>query len=190
MSLPRELERVRGELLVARRRAHDVAAPLTDDLWLARRARDQWSVAECLIHLNLTSKAFLPLITSALGEAREGARRGATTYRMDLVGRLLWWGVTLRVPIKTTEPFVPGGGQPKDTVLAEFDRLQDALVGSVEQAASLDITRRRIVSPFDPRITYNVYSALRLIPAHQRQHLRQAERVFQALSSARARWAR
>jgi hypothetical protein len=38
-----------------------------------------------------------------------------------------------------------------------------------------------MASPFDPRIRYNVYAALRVISAHQRLHLAQAERAMRSL---------
>jgi len=113
------------ELEEAHRRAHEIVAPLKNEGWGARAAPDQWSVAECLIHL------------------RELFR--GTRYRMDFVGRLLWLAATL-----------------------------------------LDLGKLRIVSPFDPRIKYNLYSCLRLIPAHQRLHLRQAEQVVHKVRTTRA----
>lgn len=172
---------IQAELEDARRRANAIAAALEADAWVARPAPGQWSVAECLIHLNLTSRAFLPLIDDAIGDGRSRGLVGRTRYRMDLMGRLLWWAATLRLPIKTTEPFVPARSQAKDTVLAEFDDLQSRMLGCLGAAEGLDLGRLRIVSPFDSRIRYNLYSCLRLIPAHQRQHLTQAERVVQRL---------
>jgi len=112
MSPPEQLARIQVELEEAHRRAHEIVAPLKNEGWGARAAPDQWSVAECLIHL------------------RELFR--GTPYRMDFVGRLLWWAATLRLPIKTTEPFVPARGQPKDPVLSEFDALQSQMIGCLE----------------------------------------------------------
>ena len=52
--------------------------------------------------------------------------------------------------------------------------------------AECDLGKLRIVSPFDPRIKYNLYSCLRLILAHQRLHLRQAEQFVHKVRSTRA----
>ncbi len=149
--------------------------------WAARPGPDQWSVAECLIHLNMTSRAFLPLIEDAIRRGRDQGLFGGKRERMDLVGRLLWWIATLRVPIKTTEAFVPARNQARDAVVSEFDALQNQLIGRLGNAAELALTKLRITSPFDPRLKYNLYSCLRLIPAHQRQHLTQAEAVVDRL---------
>jgi hypothetical protein len=103
-----QLARIQGELADASRRAHEIAARLENEQWRTRPAGDQWSVAECLIHLNMTSQAFLPLIRDLLGKGRNQQVFRSTSAWMDFVGRLLWLAVTVRVPIKTTEPFVPG----------------------------------------------------------------------------------
>jgi hypothetical protein len=174
------LARVRTELDTARHRAHTLAAPLDEMAWAARPAPTAWSAAECLIHLNLTSRAFVPPLREALARGRAVA--GPARCRMDLTGTLLWWALTLRLPIRTTEPFVPGSPRPRSVVLAEFDALQDQVVKVLEDADGLDLVALRIASPFDPRIRYNVYAGLRVIAAHQRLHLGQAERAVGSLS--------
>jgi len=175
------LERVRAELDAARRRAHDIAETLAPSQWNARPGPDDWSVTECLAHLNLTSRAFLPLLDEAIGRGRAEGRR-AGRHRMDVVGRMVWLVTTLRVPVRTTEPFVPAGAYQSEAVLAEFDVLQRELAARMEQADGLDLTRLRIVSPFDARLRYNVYAALRIIAAHQHLHLRQAARAVRRLA--------
>ena len=140
-------------------------------------------MAECLIHLNLTSRAFLPLIRDAITRGRDRRVAGSGPYRRDLVGWFLCWMTEppIRLRVKTTAPFVPGSTEPKEQVLHELDALQAQLVGCVRESDGLDLGRLRVGSPFDPRIRYNLYSCLRLIPAHQRQHLSQAERALSSL---------
>ena len=185
MGLAPQLERIEAELAEARRRAHEMAAPLTAERWSARPAVNQWSVAECVIHLNLTSRAFLPLIRDAITKGREVKLLAAGPYRRDVVGWFVYWITEppVRFRIKTAAPFVPSGVEPKDGVLDAFDTLQEQLVACVRDADGLDLGRLRIVSPFDSRLKYNLYSCLRIIPAHQRHHLSQAERVIRSLRS-------
>ena len=40
-----------------------------------------------------------------------------------------------------------------------------------------DLNRLKIVSPFGARLSYNVYSAFRVLAAHERRHVWQAERA-------------
>ena len=170
-----KLERIRQELEAARRRLHQIAGRLTASQWATRPAPGEWSVAECVAHLNLTSHAFLPLLDDAIGRG-VAAARGAR-YRMDIVGAFVWLTTALRVPAKTTEPFVPQAVETQEVALREFDALQDEIVRRLERADGLDLTRLSLVSPFDARLRYNIYAALKLIAEHQRLHLRQAERV-------------
>jgi hypothetical protein len=175
------LERIRTELTDALDRACQIAGGVDDNGWSARPAPDQWSVAECLTHLSLTSQAFLPLIDAALGGDRGPGGATTTRCRMDLTGRLLWLAMTINVPVKTTERFVPRGPQPRASALSEFGALQAELIDRVARSQGLDLGARRIVSPFDGRLRYNLCSCFRIIAAHQRQHLKQAERVIAAL---------
>ena len=174
------LERIRTELTDALDRAREIADRVDDEAWSARPAPDQWSVAECLTHLNLTSQAFVPLINDALRGASP-SRGIPTRCRMDLTGRLLWLAMTINVPVKTTERFVPTGRQPRASVLSEFAALQAELIDCVGRSEGTDLGARRVVSPFDGRLSYNLCSCFRIIAAHQRQHLKQAERAIAAL---------
>ena len=100
---------------------------------------------------------------------------------MDLAGWLVWLVTTLRLPVKTTEPFVPVATVSAE-VLSEFDELQQQLLERVARADRVDLTALKIVSPFDARLRYNVYAGFRLIAAHQRLHLRQAARARAAVA--------
>src|SRR5262245_49657100 len=182
-----QLERIQAELAAARRRARAIAGPLTDELWGTRPSAGEWSVAECIVHLNLTSRAFLPLIRDAIARGRGAKLFGAPPYRRDLAGWFVSWITEppIRLRIKTTDPFVPAGVEPKNATLDAFDALGAELAACVAEADGLDLGRLRIRSPFDARLAYNLYSCFRIIPAHQRLHLSQAERVVEALSAPR-----
>jgi hypothetical protein len=184
MGLAPQLERIVQELEAARNRAHAIAAPLAVEDWGRRPAPDQWSVAECLIHLNLTSDAFLPLIREAIARGREQHLVGAGPFRRDLIGWFVYRMTEppVRFPVKTTDAFVPGAAGPKARVLEAFDSLQAQLLGCVRAADGLDLRRLRIRSPFAARLRYNLYSCLTIIPAHQRQHLAQAEEAGRAIA--------
>ena len=186
MRLQPQLEQIDLELAQARRRAHEIATPLTAELWSAQPGVDQWSVAECLIHLNLTSRAFLPLIRDAISKGRDLKLFGTGPYRRDIVGWIVYWitDPLVRFRIKTTAPFVPARVEPRDRVLGDFDMLQQQVAGCVRDVHGLDLGRLRIVSPFDSRLKYNLYSCLRIIPVHQRRHLLQAEQVIRSLRPA------
>jgi hypothetical protein len=178
-------ERICAELEDARRHVRAFAASLDDDAWAAVPGPGEWSVAECLVHLNLTSRAFLPPLRDAIALAP--ARAGRVTCRMDPIGALVWLAVTVRISVKTTEAFTPRGPEPRSAVSEEFETLQDELVAVAHGTRGRDLQALRIISPFDGRVRYNPYATLRLLTAHQRLHLRQAEAAARVTRAGGAR---
>jgi hypothetical protein len=164
-------------------RLHRLAAQLSPPDAVRRRTARRWSPAECVEHLNLTSRAFLPPIDRGLADARRlgGPARGR--YRHNALGWLLAKivGPQPRIGrvrlgrVRTKPPFEPAASPDFAAVVAEFDRLQREVAARVRAADGLPIDRVRIPSPFDPRVGYNLYSAFVLIPRHQARHLIQAE---------------
>lgn len=150
---------------------------------LRRRPRDgAWSAAECVVHLTLTSAATVPLVEAAIAELTAASARRSSPSRMDWLGRLLNW--TLEPPprlrTRTGAAFLPQQGESLEAVLPAFMNWQARLAGAVRAGEGLDLAARKITSPFDARLRYNVYSALRMLETHERRHLWQAERAVSA----------
>ena len=185
-----QLSAIVDEFESARSRLHLLAGAVPDARWAERADPARWSVAECVAHLNLTSRAYVPLLRDAIARARALRDAGRTTparYRRDPVGWVLWRtaGPVKRVGrVKTTAPFVPAGELPRDVVLAEFERLQDEQLACVRDADGLPLGDVRVVSPFDARVRYNLYACLTILPRHQHRHLFQAEQVWGAAATA------
>lgn len=175
-----QLETLTSEFLAALDRLHLLAAKVPDADWTRRRDPQRWSVAECVAHLNLTSTAYLPLIRTALTEAKAVGGPAPARYRRDPTGWLLWvmMGPPVRVRTQTIAAFVPEAGQAPDRLVAEFERLQDAQVAALREASGLPLGRVRITSPFNARLTYNLYSCFSILARHQHRHLWQAARVW------------
>ena len=102
---------------------------------------------------------------------------------MDILGRVLKWFLEppIRSRVKTAAPFVPRAVRAKAEAFGEFANLQSKLGEVLQSAKDVDVAKIKIVSPFDKRVKYNVYSAFRIIVAHQRRHLWQAEQAVAAL---------
>ena len=187
-----QLEKITADLDSASGRLHRLTDGLAEWLWATRPSQAGWSAAQCVEHLNLTSLAFVPRLQEAIGRAgvRDAARR---SYRRDLVGWLIGMsaGPMMRIGswrlgrINTTAPFRPTEAPALDSTVAEFDRLQDDLRQVVRRADNLAIDTVKVVSPFDARISYSVYSALVIIPRHQVRHLEQAEESARAILAGR-----
>ena len=149
--------------------------------WLSRPEPERWSIGECVAHLNLTSTAFLPLMRTGLDEARRSGRAVSARYRRDVLGWLLWrsMGPPVKRKFKTTAPFVPRSDRASADLVSEFERLQGEQLVLARQADGLPIDRVKIASPFNPRLRYNLFSAMSILPRHQHRHLWQAEQNLQ-----------
>jgi hypothetical protein len=164
--------------LVRLRALRDKVPPST---WLSRPEPEHWSIGECVAHLNLTSTAFLPLMRTGLDEARRSGRAVPARYRRDVLGWLLWrsMGPPVKRKFQTTAPFVPRSDRASADLVSEFERLQGEQLVLARQADGLPIDRVKIASPFNPRLRYNLFSAMSILPRHQHRHLWQAEQHLQ-----------
>jgi hypothetical protein len=180
-----ELGQIKQELLDARERTRRLCEGFSEDRWALAPAAGQWSVAECLIHLNITSERFIPIIDDAIRDGRGRGVLASAPPMRDFIGWLLCHILEppYRIKMKTAPSFVPTRVEPMKEVLERFDYLQGELLVRLDRASGLALDRLRITSPFGPRIKYNLYSAFRLIPVHQRRHLWQAERTRSRVES-------
>jgi hypothetical protein len=151
---------------------------------LARRpAPNKWSAAECLEHLNITSRAHLGVLRPAFEELRKLPHaQDGKSYRMELAARLLkkWLEPPSRLGLPAPPGFVPPVDCDPEVVCADFAKLQDELLALLKDAQGLPLDRVKIPSPFAQKVKYNVWSALVLLVAHQRRHLWQARRAVQS----------
>jgi hypothetical protein len=179
-----QLHALATEFQQAEDRLRRLAERVPEELWGRRPAPERWGVGECVAHLNLTARAFLPLLDAALEEARSRGGGAPGRYRHDLIGWLLWRasGASGRFRSRTAAAFVPSGSDSPAELRAEFERLQAEQCARVRAADGLPIQKVRIASPFDARVRYNTYSALAILARHQHRHLWQAEQVAAALA--------
>jgi len=185
-SLSPSLASLRDELDATTAHLHALVDTMDDAVWRARPGDKRWSVAECIEHLNITSRAYLPLLKDALSEGRaRGLTDPSSRGRMDFFGRML---VRMLEPpakrrrrTKTPEPFVPLSIEPKAKVVAEYEELQRGLIALLADAEGLAISKIKVASAFNAKLRYSVYSAFRIIATHQRRHLWQAEQAREAV---------
>lgn len=182
-----QLRELVDELLRASSGFASLATEAPEDDWHRRPAEGSWSAAECLAHLNLTSEGYLPVLRRGIDEARAMDAPAPRRYRRDLVGWLLWrtMGPPARMRFATSPTFVPTADAPLSELLQRFEALQSEAAACIRDADGLPISRARVQSPFDPRVRYNLFSALSILPRHQLRHLWQAERALAMRRRAR-----
>jgi hypothetical protein len=179
-----------AEILNELNDATDRARRLVDSteprLFTVRPQLSAWSASECIAHLSISTEQFLPVLRTAIEDARKRGVRPEQKPSMDLMGRILRWFLEppVRSRVKTAARFVPKGVRAKAEALAEFVSLQGQLIELVRSAEDIGLSRVKIVSPFDKRVRYSIYSAFLIVTAHQRRHLWQAEQAVAVLRKA------
>ena len=160
-------------------RALDMARPHDDAAFHKRPPSGGWSAAECMAHLNLTTVEFLPRLDKLFATARLGFA-DTQRYRRGLIGAMLAWSLEppARMRFRTAPRFVPNSTGRKEEILAEWERLQRELDAQLQRASGLHLNELRVRSPFNSRVTYNVYAAFCILAAHERRHVWQAERAL------------
>jgi hypothetical protein len=178
------IEELEKELNEATHRAWTLVQSTDGRLFTVRPNASSWSAAECLSHLSISSELFLPVLQQAIDDARKrGAKATVRPPKMDLIGRVLRWFLEppIRQRVKTTARFVPRSVRAKAEAFGEFAAWQSKVTELLNATRGIDIGRVKVVSPFDKRVRFNLYSAFRVLVAHERRHLWQAEQAVNAL---------
>lgn len=174
-----QLAAIRQELEEATKQLRRLVAACDADAWARKPSAKAWSAAECVIHLNLTTEMALPLLRKAIEKARTLDRTSAGPYQVDFIGRLVlrFTEPPYRLWAPSPAAFVPAGVEPAASVVARFEELQRQLIEVVEAASGLALTEIKVAWPVYVRVKYNMFASLKILPAHERRHLWQAEQA-------------
>lgn len=175
-----ELRQHADGLNACEREAERLMAGLDDAAFAWRPAPERWSIGECIVHLTLTARLYLPTIDDALAAARAQGLLGAGPYRHGVLGALMVRAMEppprlrLRIPTRAIEP---SREIPLEEARAVYLASHDELRARFAAAEGVDLGRTRIVSPFARRVRLSLGHAFALLVAHERRHLWQAARV-------------
>lgn len=157
--------------------ARDLAADLTDVQLNWNPSPEQWSMAQCLEHLAITSHEFDVYFSRAL---ERGSRPSdVLPYRPSLVGGWLARRVN---PVGGRNFPAPKVFRPSDSsqisgALEMFLSQQITFIDFVKRTRGVDFNRTRLRSPVTPLIRYSLADAFVITVFHGRRHLAQARRV-------------
>ena len=175
-SLIRELQEIS-------RRADALFTGHASSQLLRRPDENRWSAIECIEHLNLANRSYLPRLEEAIRtlSAKNLTARGP--FRLDWNARLLkfWLEPPSHLRLPTSARFQPIDVPEPATAIATFQSLNQQLEERLAAARGLALDEARISSPFAEKMEYSVYSAFVLIATHNRRHLWQAENALRTI---------
>jgi hypothetical protein len=169
------------EIEETKRRARGLLGSLRAEQWSWKRSRERWSVGECVAHINQTNRTYIPAIETAL---RKGKERGALSpgpYRHGFLGELLIREMEppVRRRFRAHRVFAPPAGETGPAALAEFETVLNRIAELLRRSNGFDRGKVMVASPASRFVRISLGQAFRLIPAHARRHLWQAERIMQ-----------
>lgn len=149
-----------------------------------RPGTGQWSIGECIGHLNVVKAGDLAPISSAIESGRARGITGDGPFTYGSISRKFIASMDLPIKKKHKAPQVyrpPAEADPAQTV-AEFRRLNAELRRLTLSANGLDLRRVKTAMPaFPPPLRWFVKmplgARLTVIATHDRRHLWQAEQV-------------
>jgi hypothetical protein len=140
-----------------------------------------WSVAQCLEHLIAANRGMF----GPLDEIISGQKRATLWERMPVVPGLLGKLMVKSVSPNATQKLkAPASIQPASSaidaqIVNRFIEHQRELIGRLTSLENFFVERIVMTSPFLKVMTYSVLDACRLIVAHERRHMAQAQRVME-----------
>jgi hypothetical protein len=180
LTLASELETFRQQFEQLAEEADTLTRLLTDDQFNWRPPSHGWSVAQCIDHLNVTARTYLPKLDEGIADAIRRGLYGEGPFKYNWFGRMFVRSQepTTRMKFKTAKVFMPAPSRPRQETIAAFRAYQVQFIDRLRQANGLDLARARVKSPAASFLRLPLGSGFALMVAHERRHLQQARNVI------------
>jgi hypothetical protein len=174
-----ELDDIRARLIASRATASSVAEGLSDEEFNRQPGPGEWSVCECLDHLNVVGGKLCEAFDEGLERAHREGLFGRRRSRYGFFERWFAREASVVSPprhkrVRTFGVYEPRAGQSAANVLADYRTLQTNLIERVEAANGIDLARLKIRSPATRWVRMSMGQWLQLVAGHQERHLDQA----------------
>lgn len=183
--LPRELEAQFTELI---RRVRDLA-DRGENIFHRRPAEGSWSAAECIDHLNVTARLYLPVLQGAIDTARgAGSTAAGRPDGRTILGRIITWAMEPppRLKMATFAELEPQRTRDARALASFFSELHRGLIAQILEAVDLDRKRIKVRSLLDSRLRLSLDDWYAFLAAHGRRHIWQVEQALRRAGPSQA----
>jgi len=162
--------------------AEHVFGPLSREQLNWKRQADQWSVAQCFDHLIKINTAYFP----QLRRIEDGAYAPSWRDRVPWLGRFFGSMILRAVQPESRRKFKaakhvePSTSAIDEGIIARFTAHQREVIQHMTLTAGRDLSAIMVTSAVAPVAFYSALDAFRILVAHERRHMAQAERVTHA----------
>ena len=182
-SLPPDLQDALNQVDALDRQAETIVSPLSDEQfhWQPNQGR-AWSIALCIEHLATSNRVYGEPMRGALDTARSKNLKRKGPIASTIFGRMFI--SSLEPPVKRrmkapTKIIPPSGGARTD-ILKRYYETHEQIRQMIRECADVDANRATFTNPFISLVRVRVGTAFRILAAHDRRHLWQAEQVLKA----------
>jgi hypothetical protein len=179
LALTPEIDAFRVEFERLSTEADAIVAPLSEEQLKWQPLPGVWCVAECIEHLNVTARLYLPKLDEAIADAIRRGRYAEGPFHYNWIGRFVVRSQEppARVRMKTPKIFQPAPQRSRHEIMAAFRAYQVQFIDRLRQANGLDLASAKVSSPASDWIRLPLGSGFALMGAHERRHLWQARKV-------------
>ena len=181
-----ELASMLDQIEAIKREGQAVTAGLRDDQLNWHPAKDSWSIAECLQHLNVGVTKTLPAFDRAIAEGRGKNQLAPGPFRYGWFSRMMVASMEPPPKFRMKSPRLIrvslGGTYRGADLLPQFAAVRDQLAERVRRADGLDLAHVRTISPVNRLLRMPLGAYFDFIIAHDRRHLWQARQVRSRLA--------
>ena len=182
LALTPEIDAFRLQFEQLADKADALVAPLSDAQFTWKPAPDAWSIAQCIDHLNVTARLYLPLLDEGIADAIRQGLYGEGPFSYWWLARMFVRMLEPPPRFRTRSPaaFHPPPARTRHEIMAAFRAYQVQYIDRLRQANGLDLARARVRSVAASWIRMPLGSGFAVMTAHERRHLWQARHVIEA----------
>ena len=176
-------DQLTNQVLALRVLSHQRLRPLSSEQLNRRPSYDQWSVGQCLEHLNLVGGYFLPSVKESLRLAQARGSAAGTRVRSGWLGRHFAstartnHGLGYRL-LRQPKQYAPTGVRLTGTVVEAFNRQLDELLRLLLLARQVDAGAVRVPNPLHPWLRLRLTDVFEALVAHAQSYLKLAEQAL------------
>ncbi len=154
---------------------------LNKDQLFYKNSPHEWSILECLKHINLANRHYVETMEQKIEQAITNGSQPVSHYVNGWIGKKSIKAMTptpkkeIKSKMKTLKRFRPQlqHKSDKDTVFEEFFDLTDRLKSQIQQAKLVNVNEVRIVSALGPLLKFKLGDALGFVIGHTQRHILQ-----------------
>ena len=162
--------------------------PLADEQLNWKELNEHWSIAECLLHLNLISDFYFPKILKVFEKTNTSNTKPSSTYLHGWLGNRISKGVRLsrnnrtkklsESPVKFNPKIQDIAPINAQEVIKNFLKNQDDLLQFIIQSKTVNIQKICVPIGFLGLFRIQLGDMLKIIVYHTERHIVQAQRLL------------